>query len=633
MTAAEERQGQPRRAVYPALLLHLFIVVVLTYPLLLDPSGDTPGLATADKHMHLWDFWWAAKSLAVGQSIYFSDYMYFPGGVWMWGSNCGPLLSLFAMLAGQLGALNMTYNLVVFFSLIMTGVGGIALGRHLFRSRQAAFVVGAVAAFNPYILMHIQVGLVEYVNLGFALLFVRYLLGMVRHRDLASTLLALFWLVMAATWAWYVGYFLVIFAVAYLIFQLPSRETARSRRVLAGLALWIAAIATFLILAHVATGGGSAERRMTATQEGTINKVQAGAGRVFALDALMDPSLPAASRAPIDKILEVKLINSLDPAYLFRPTELLEGQPFFILRWAVPLLLSIAGILFVIGRRDALFYGAVMVAAGLMALGPCFILGGQVYLDSYGATPYSLLAGIVPGINRLQFPHRFLILAIIALSILTGAGVQALSERLIKRRAVATALVGAMALLFIASSVQLVGYPMVRESVSVPQVYQQLAAEGGDFAILEVPLKRGTEGAGQDLGPSGDLSYFQTVHQKRRYSGDIPEYLAPRSRPERLVKNVLLKEVARLTSGQDAGMAGRGAAALTAGARALGEQGFRYILVHDSRLSAPASRAINTTLARIIGPPRIDRSTDDIINLYQLAAGGGADEPTGGRGR
>ncbi len=598
--------------------LYGLLVALLCWPLPLDPSAGTLGWATVDRNLHVWDFWWAVKSMQVSQSIYYSDYIYFPGGIWMWASNCGPLLSWASALPGLiLGDAVAAYNAVVMGSLLLSCVGGYLLGRHLYDDRLPAFYLGVVAAFNPYVLFHIQVGLVEYVNLGLGLIFVATLLRLLQRLDTRRAVLCLLAFVAATTWAWYMGYFLLMFTALLLPLELrPATLSGVTRRGAVRVAVLVILIGAFVFGAYLMMGSGWSEREMVSSQEKTLLGAPGDGGRVLSLGELMQAERGPNTKA-VDKVLEVKLINSVDPLALVRDAEELDGQQFYLPRWLVPLLLALVGAVVTRGRRVA-FCLVLSAAALLLSLGPCLVFGGDVHLDSYQATPYTLLSRVLPGVNRIQFPHRFLIPAIFCLAILAGYGLKHLLARFCRtplRRGVAAALCVAATM---GPALQLVGYPLHLESTAIPSLYHKLAAEPGDFALVEVPFARGA-GCRFEI-PTGEIPFFQTVHGKRRYSGDIPAYLARRNYPAKISGNYLLGLLARATTTRDAPLpATIDGPRLRRAAAALRAAGFKYVLVHGGLLRSPNLRAVRRMLREHLGAARVDRSTEDTIYLYRLA--------------
>ena len=604
--------------------VYLLLILLLTYPLPFDPFSATPGWATVDRNLHIWDFWWALRSLEVGQSIYYSDYVFYPGGVWMWSSNCGPLLSLFSMLPGLIfGDAVAAYNYVVLTSLLFSCLGGYLLGRHLFRDRLSAFFLGTVTAFNPYVLFHVHVGLVEYVNLGFGLLYLLSLFRLLRQPSLRNTVLSCLAYLLAATWAWHMGYLLLLFTALLLPFEIrPAALRALNLRALSRVALWVVVVGSFLTSAYLLMGRGWSEEEMVNNQEQAIladSQVPASQ-RVFPLRALADPQRrPQAAAGAVGKVLEVKLINSLDPMSIVRDSDDFDGKQFYFLRWLVPLALALIGAVVTRGRRTA-FYLLVILSSLLMSLGPCLIFNGSVHLDSYQASPYTLLSWVVPGINRIQFPHRFLIPAVFCLCILSCHGLEIILSRYCRTAARRVGAVVICTGVFLGSSFQLVGYPLLLESIPVPQLYSRLANEPGAFAIIEVPFERGA-GCRQKIS-MGEVPYYQTIHGKRRYSGDIPRYLARRNYPPQIDDNLLLTLLARATTTRkDILPTEVDQARLRQSLHDLQAAGFKYLLVHSGLLRRDNLRAIRRLLDRHLGAATVDRSTEDVILLYSLQPG------------
>jgi hypothetical protein len=166
---------------------------------------------------------------------------------------------------------------------------------------------------------------------------------------------------------------------------------------------------------------------------------------------------------------------------------------------------------------EARFYVYLLGLSFLLALGPIIHFNGQEI--AYG--PYLPLYLWVPGFDGLRVPARFVVMMHLAVSVLAGYGLAWLLGKMQtpwRRR-----LIGAgFALLVL---IEYASFPISMPSVPVgrdfPQVYNWLAQQPGDFAILEIPLPTRPEEIFQDA----PYVYFSAYHWKKLvngYSGFIP---------------------------------------------------------------------------------------------------------------
>ncbi len=600
------------------LLGYLILVLLVTFPALLHFSSTCLGEPQVDVHCHLWDIWWSHRALGEGIGEWSrSEHIYYPAGISVWRFLAGPLMFLFSTLMHLvLGELKAAYNALILCSILCSCVGGYLLGVRALGDRTAALLVGVVVAINPVVLNHVTDGLPEFVNLGWAMLFLRSLLVMNERRDLPSALASVFWYVVATLWCWYIGALLVILAGIFLLVHthIPRLFTAE-RRYLLVLCLWGAGILAMVAVASRATGVGTVSQRLRSAEAQIVAGMR---GAEDQIDIRKPHFLyPHARRLGVEDIhsvesLEIKLLTSVDPVGLVSAWSPDARQAeLFPLRWAAPLLLALLAAALA-RQRLVLFAGVVFLFTSAVALGPCLVVDGGVCWEACGWTPYSLLGKVVPGLGRIQFPRRMLLLAILALALLAGLGLRAVMARW--PRIPGPLLLSIAALLSVVGALSLTGYPMARSSLPVPGFYRQLAEHPEDFAILDVPFTYGAAVTHHGTGPR--YAYYQTVHGKRKYGGAVPLYLADPDHPEEIETNPLLRALRELADGKEHGVA---RPELERGAADLRRYRFRHIVVHTGDLEPGALAAIRDLLTDLIGLPRLDNSVaGDRLIIFEL---------------
>jgi hypothetical protein len=136
--------------------------------------------------------------------------------------------------------------------------------------------------------------------------------------------------------------------------------------------------------------------------------------------------------------------------------------------------------------------------------------------------PYALLH-FIPVVQANRAPNRNSVLLMLGLAVMAGFGVQWLLSWLGSRlgrsalRVVGPALVVVMAagVLFEHAAI-----PSPLTEASVPEVYEQIARDSGDFSVMQLPL-----GWRTSFGPLGSertqVEMYQTVHGKPIIGGNI----------------------------------------------------------------------------------------------------------------
>jgi hypothetical protein len=591
------------------LLAYLATILAVTWPVAFKLSSGVLSDPVVDTYCHMWDMWWTWWSVFLGKSSFTaSTLLHYPPGVKTTNFLAGPLLFFTAGLI-RLFVSNpkATYNLVVLFSILCSCVGGYVAGRRFLESRRAAFLVGAVVAFNPMVMMQVRLGIVEFINLGWAMLFLGSLVRLRRQMDLRSALLSGLWFCVAAAWAWYFGPLLVLLGGGYLLYTLDYRRLLTGRvRTIAPFALWGAILCTMVVVSLRVTSATSigprlqqAETRLVSDLRGqSINLRTPGHNEVMekGRQGKWHPFEALAS-------LEVKLDSSLDPVLGFTSWDRHQGNSFyFIPRWLAPVALALLALLLARSRLIGLCAGLIALCT-LVALGPCVIFAGKVHFGTYGWTPYGLLARLVPGIGRMQFPNRTLLLASFALALMAGRGLQVLLERRRWGGWKGIVVTAVCVLLTVVGGASLFEHPMGLTPMQIPRFYQKLAQTPGDIGVINIPFVLGKNVTrGSTLARS---AYYQTLHHKRDFSGPVPEAFRGAQRPAPIIFNNLVTRIADITDGaiRPLLLGSLERWMMRRDLLALHQYGFRYIVLHELDMDIGSKSAILKLLEQLLSKP------------------------------
>jgi hypothetical protein len=164
---------------------------------------------------------------------------------------------------------------------------------------------------------------------------------------------------------------------------------------------------------------------------------------------------------------------------------------------------------------------------GVLTLGPLLQINGRYRFDLDGLEttvplPF-LLLHFIPIVKANRAPNRNSVLLMLGLAVLVGYGLYWLLDQARRRRltmnvawlrpTVAIALTAAILFEHLA-------LPLPLTDARIPAVYETIAAEPGEFSILQLPLgwrnSFGTLGAEETR-----LQYYQSYHQKRLLAGNI----------------------------------------------------------------------------------------------------------------
>ncbi len=196
-----------------------------------------------------------------------------------------------------------------------------------------------------------------------------------------------------------------------------------------------------------------------------------------------------------------------------------KGQQIYIGYSA--LILSVIGATSMLRRKERGAWGLFWIVSTLffwwMTLGAQLHWNGSL-LPIPG--PFALISQL-PFFSGNRYPSRYSVMLLMGVAILAGAGLQYLLARVSPSRVSPSRL--ALALFFTGLFLfEQITVPMPMSDFRVPGLYERLAAQPGDFTVLELPT--GWRNGARVLGKSDLLimmqQWYQTVHGKRRLGGN-----------------------------------------------------------------------------------------------------------------
>jgi len=499
----EQQSGKLREAIVATLLaavLYTVITVIITYPAAFSLGSTVAGFKGYDALQYVWSLWWNKTAIVdLHTSPANVALLYAPGGAYHPLLIVTPYLELSAVPLTLACGPVATYNLLLLFSFIFTALTTYLLAYELSGDRLAAFLGGLVFAFFPNRLGHALGGHLPQLTAYWFPLYALSLVWLVRRptrrRGLwCGVCLGLSLLVNLQ----HTAYLLVPFTLVFLLWHWRSW---RDVRFLKGLALALAVA----VLVTVPFFIPFLEDKL----QGGLSFLKAGGTVRNSIDLLAylapSPTHPLLSRW------------GLLPSYVDRlftqPRDVEEGLAYLGI---VPLLLAAWGI--VRGRSDRWMWAALGGASLMLALGPLLKVGGALasYTIEGQATyiplPYTLLKAL-PLYEWGRTPGRLSETAAFALAVLVAYGVADLRGRLRGRWAPVALTAGATLFILIEYAVV---FPFPMGDATVPDFYRQMAADGGDYAVLDLPI----------LGrPASNYAmYYQTVHRHPIVGGYIHRY-------------------------------------------------------------------------------------------------------------
>ncbi len=507
-----------------ALLLYLLLAVGLTWPVVLNLDTHVPGSDTwaFDEYTFVWNMWWFRHALVdLGQNPLVSTYTFYPLGISLAFYTYNLFNAVVSLPFQSFLPLPAISNLLFLGATALSGYGAFLLAEYLLRSdgretariRQrasrviplAAFVAGVVFAFGSYRFVYAAIGHYDKWSTLWLPLYALYLIKTLQESRWRHAVLAGVFLALALLCEMVFGVFLAMLTLIVLWFAWRDRRRAVQRGprwLLWGQLGLIAVVAGVLyapvlvqILREMSAGYGAAGW-------GDATKLSAD------LVGLVTPT--ALHPLGLGGEWETVLRQVREGTARFRDVNTL------FLGWTTLLLAVVGALAF---RRRLRAWIVAFVTFAVLSLGPLLQINGRMLFDFDGLEtsiplPF-ILFHYVPVVQANRAPNRFSVVVMLALAVLAGYGACWMLRRLRRPALYTVGLVLVTLVLF-----EHLSAPLPLTDARIPAIYQAVAEEPGDFAILQLPM--GWRNSYGVLGAENTRTqYYQTYHQKRLLSGNI----------------------------------------------------------------------------------------------------------------
>lgn len=427
-----------------------------------------------DGFQNVWNMWWVRHCLLELRNPYFTDLLHHPHGISLVFQSLNPFNGLISVPLQSLFPMELTYNLVVLFSFVMSGVGMYLLAKDLTGNRDGAFVAGMIYAFSPYHMGH-TLGHLQLIAMEWVPFYLLFLVRILKGGGRRNTLLAAGCLVLSALCSWYyLVYSLLLTALLMLKAALRRGTGLRDGT------LWRAALAVLLGMLVLSPLIG----RMI------------GAKLSTAFLGAHDPETYMADLTGFFVPGAISTWGALWCRGIWKTWMGNASEHSAFLGYSVVAL----GIYACVRVRASRFWGVVAIIGAVLALGPHLtVLGRSLAVP----LPYLVLHRWVPFFSFTGMPARFAFVTVIGTAVMAAYGMQAIEARLQRGRRVLGA---AIPMLLVGLEFLTVPYPVT--SIRVPDFYHRMAADGESYAIIDAPMIEW-------------ILYYQTVHGKPMIGGYV----------------------------------------------------------------------------------------------------------------
>lgn len=524
----------PSRCHFLALLAYTLLALLLTYPLVGHLSTHVPGDGIDDPAL-AWNLWWIKYGLVDRQiNPFFSSWMFHPIGINLAFYTLTVLNGLVALPLQIAFNLVLASNLMLLSSFVLSGFGAYLLalavlaGAHAVGNRAAratatspgttlagaalspaailyvsAFIAGLLYAFSSSKLFYAALGQFNIASSQWIPFAVLYVLRSGRPgARLREPLLAGLFLLLQAYAELTYATFLLIFVVIFVVYRVvllaaavikerkegkarnergerKSGEDEEQRR-----AEWMRLLRNLGVLGLVVLIGLMpllANMLPDMRAEGDFLVEGGGFADIFSAD-LAGYALPTQLHPVFGN-----LIRTLSQDSQLRADgsqwQVNKGQHLTL--GYLGLALMLVGIWKGRRRQDVWFWVIAVVVFFLLTLGPSVRVAGH---DSGIPGPFRLVQSL-PFFKGNRYPSRYSVMLLMAAVPLVALGTQALltavQQPLRPKRAtpVGVALLLAAALLF-----ENLSAPLPLSDMRIPRIYDIIAADPGDFAVLDLPV-------------------------------------------------------------------------------------------------------------------------------------------------
>ena len=570
MTMSVEPNSGRRAVRFSWIALGVFaaLTVVLTWPLAANLSSRMPGTATwaFDESTFAWNIWYFKHALLdLHTSPLHSELIWYPLGIDLILYTYNFFNALIGLPLVVAADVPLASNVTLLVATALSGFGAYLLALYVLRNayaaepaldarratphlRLAALLAGLIYAFASNRAVYAALGHYDMVTTQWLPFYALYLLKTLREARLKNAFLAGLFLALAALAEMIFASFLALFTLIVLAACWRAGAHRGGRRPPAGAdaapvrtpcaPTWRGALGRLIVVGLVAGLIWSPALIPIAREFVTADYALTGWGESLKLSADL---VGLVTPTDLNPLATGAVRGAVDPAVHWQAAlrRVEEGKGRFsdintVFLGFVTLALAAMGA--VVGRRRAAVWTWTALTFGVLALGPLLQINGRYRfgLDNLlpeGVTfplPFALLH-FIPFVNANRAPNRNSVLLMLGVAMLAAMGAAWLLAQIANRQSPiaegrargATLIAGLVAgVLAVGILLEHLAIPLPTTDARTPEVYRLIAAEPGEFAVMQLPL--GWRNSFGVLGSEQtNLQYFQTVHGKPMIGGNI----------------------------------------------------------------------------------------------------------------
>ncbi|MDP8248297.1 MAG: hypothetical protein P9M00_09190 [Candidatus Tritonobacter lacicola] len=460
--------------------LFLFLTCVGTYPLCFHLADAVSfGDRSGDHLAFLWNLWWAKKSLVdLGTNPYFTEYLFHPRGKSLifhtltlpYGIASIPL----QVFPGGRAGLVLGYNLIVMSTFVLSGYFMYFFVWKRTGSMAAGIVSGVIFAFAPFRMWHLNS--LDGLSTFWLPLAAYPMTRMLERGEMKYAVLSAAVFVFTVYTSYLMAVFIMLFLAVAIFCRMWKGDRARALR----------AVAVFFAIALV-----------------LVSPLLRPLFREAGAAVHTDDDLVRYSTNLLAYVVPYSPLTI--PGRLGLGSDFgrngMNGCETFL--GYIPLFLCLCALMVRRGK-EMLFWVLLGSAAAIISLGPYLHIWKWIIRIRL---PFYFVADIIPFAKVFRVPGRFSIVVSFAVAVLAGYGFLRLRPSLRSCGGLLCPIVVALVMM------EFCPLPNLIDPLGYYRIYDRLAAEEGDFAVLEIPL--------HDYYDVCFYMYGQTVHEKKLLCGAL----------------------------------------------------------------------------------------------------------------
>lgn len=467
---------------------YVFLTLLLTYPAFLKINTHIIGHGDAIGWIGFFS-WFDIAIFDLGVNPLHNSYVFYPIGMDIVNTGfVGIILAPITHIVGPIAS----YNLYVLSTFIFAGFGTYLLVKHLTNDEYASFIAGIIFAFSPVHFAH-ALGHMHIMSIQWIPFFVLYLIKMFESVEKKNIYYCALFFSLIATTSWTMAVISLIFSMIFIYDVISKYRNNKLlfsffKRMLIFLAISLVLIIpfAFILIKNMVANPAMVKPLM--------DKI------VYSAD-VMGFFIPSPHH-PIFGVYTIPIYRqftgnfSENTVYIGYTTLFFASYAFLKIKNNKYIkLFSISSLIFFV-----------------LSLGPVLHIYGKYRFTEHNLTLMlpQMLLNYMPVLSMIRCPSRISIMLMLMLAVLGGYGISEFFKKIAnpKKKQIFAILI---TLLIISEF----AFVLPSTEAKAPEFYQSISNDGGDYAILELPI--GYSPPAPHHLPI--YHFYQSVHEKKLVGG------------------------------------------------------------------------------------------------------------------